>query len=138
MISLTPWHVKQLTLQRRGHFPKECCAILLGRIKDNHATVENICPIENIADTDQFLMEPQQQGNIMMLTCQEGNRHLPKIVAYYHSHPEYCLGEPSPTDLKLAKQGWYRGVHLIHGADGINGWYWDGIGFTKVEVSCTE
>lgn len=135
-IKLSEWGRKQLILQRDGHLPSECCAILLGRFKNNVAIIENICPIENISKMSGglFMMDPQQQGNIVTSVKDGGGNKFVHIVAHYHSHPIGSKGIPSHIDFEMAKRGWAIGLHIIHGEDGINAWYWDGEKFSEAEV----
>jgi len=136
-IILDEWIQRELNIQRNTHNPAECCAILLGKYTDNPETVkaDNVCLIKNVSGGGEFLMDPQQQYNIVRSVRNGGGNKFVQIVAHYHSHPPNCAGRPSATDIKMAKRGWNIGVHLIHGSDGINAFYWDGNAFTQIEVT---
>lgn len=133
-LALTSWGYNQLKLQKAGYSPNECCAILLGRQIDGTRIVENICPIQNLSESGQFLMHPQQQLNIIQGTKFGGGSRFVDVMAYYHSHPPNCLGIPSSIDKQKALEGWAIAIHLIHGEDGLRGWWWDGEEFTEIEV----
>jgi len=135
-IIMSGWVKQQLSIQRKAYFPGECCAILVGRrIDDTRIVAENVCPIKNIYhNTGEFLMDPQQQGNIVMSVKDGGGNPFVSIAAHYHSHPPNSIGSPSATDISRAKQGWSKGIHLIEGIDGLNAFYWDGKKFDKAEI----
>jgi proteasome lid subunit RPN8/RPN11 len=138
-IIINTWAIKQLQKQRQAYLPEECCAILLGRdVNKTTVRVENVCPIQNLSPAGEFLMDPQQQGNIVMSVKDGGGNKFVKIAAHYHSHPINSLGRPSSTDFLMAQRGWAVGLHLIEGSDGLNAFTWDGKVFTEAEIEINE
>lgn len=143
VLRYTKWVADQLHIQRSSYLPAECCAILLGRSDKANPEImhaENVCPIQNVSESriGLFLMNPQQQYNIVSSVKDGGGNKFVKIAAHYHSHPKGSMGYPSHTDFTQALKAWSIGIHVIHGDDGINAFYWDGDQFTPIKTEVTD
>jgi proteasome lid subunit RPN8/RPN11 len=111
----------------------EVCGLLGGR----DFTLAHYYPVSNIAaDTRrEYLMEPKQQIDAMRRMRERGE----ELLAIFHSHPDT---EPQPSETDLARAAYPDTIYLIAGpaAGGmqLNAFYYDGAGFTPVELHITD
>lgn len=88
-------------------YPSEGCGVLLGGVDGDLRRVERQVPAENrVPDrSDRYEVDP----DLLRRLLEEEDRGGPRVVGFYHSHPD-AAPEPSSTDRGLAWP-WY--VYLI-------------------------
>lgn len=82
----------------RKLYPKECCGLLIGYLKNNTLVCEDIKICENIADDsyNYFEIDPK---DIIYIHKKYRNTKL-SIIGHYHSHPKDLLNSlPSQKDI---------------------------------------
>ena len=99
MLRLEREHADQMVAHSLEEEPNECCGILTG----SDDVVSKAHRITNTAKSPfRYLMDPQEQLNVML----ESERSGQEILAFYHSHT-HSPAFPSPTDVRMAQQsGW--------------------------------
>ncbi len=85
-------------------YPREGCGVLVGQAADGERRVTRQVPVENRWDDrrDRYLVDP---GTLRRL-LEEEERGGPRILGFYHSHPD-ARAEPSSTDREYAWP-WYH------------------------------
>lgn len=82
----------------RKLYPKECCGLLIGYLKNNTLVCEDIKICENIADDpyNYFEIEPKD----IIYTYKKYRNTKLSIIGHYHSHPKDLLNSlPSQKDI---------------------------------------
>ena len=99
MLRMVKAHADQMVAHSLEEDPNECCGILTG-IDD---VVSKVHRITNTAMSPfRYLMDPQEQLNVMLESERSGH----EILAFYHSHT-HSPAYPSPTDVRMAQlSGW--------------------------------
>ena len=99
MPTITREHAREIIEHARDANPHECCGILAG----NGGVASHLYRITNTStDPHLYLMDPQQQLNVML----ESRKHGRELLAFYPSHP-HGPPHPSETDVRMAlKSGW--------------------------------
>ena len=109
--------------------PNECCGILFG----NKETITRIQPAKNVHTTPETHFELDPAALIAAHKAERDGG--PKIIGYYHSHPN-GLPEPSKTDQASAAgdgKTW-----AIIGQDEIRFWLDRPDGFKPLSYSITD
>ena len=106
MPTITREHEREIVEHARAAEPYECCGILTG----NDDAASHLHRITNTSNNPNlYLMDPQQQLNVMM----ESRKHGRRVLAFYHSHPQ---GPPYPsaTDVRMAQQSGWLGEDIYY------------------------
>lgn len=79
-----------------NHDENESCALIFGTIKENHAEVKDIVPMNERAERSvvHFSMDPLEAFKEIEKAENEGL----ELVAIFHSHPGKGIPAPSGTD----------------------------------------
>ena len=103
-------------LNQIKYFSKERCGLLLGKISESTAVLQNFCIIENIArKTDvHYIMEPQQMINILGGTSLINKKSSVDFCGIFHTHPTHPP-IPSSVDKAYAQMALYNVVYIIMG-----------------------
>lgn len=82
-------------------FPREACALLVGRREQGRTTILRVAPMRNIAPnpTHAFEIDPAGQIALRRELREAGGEE--KLIGHWHSHPN-GLAEPSATDATMA------------------------------------
>jgi proteasome lid subunit RPN8/RPN11 len=83
----------------RRAYPEECCGILVGRLENGAAVVEEVAPGRNVATGRhrRYEVDPAQ----LVAAHKESRRAGRRVLGYYHSHPDRPA-VPSARDLEHA------------------------------------
>lgn len=85
-------------------YPYECCGVLLGEVQGTLKVVTAIKPLENVHEEGherRFRIDEKAMFQLM----REERAGGPKILGFYHSHPDHPA-RPSGYDLEWASP-WY-------------------------------
>lgn len=99
--------------------PYEACGVLIGRMENNIAIVEQTIPMENTKkSSSRFEIDAEQLYKIWDFA----DKNNKEIVGIYHSHP-FSLAVPSLVDRPYMEYNPYP--WLIIGIDGLKGYLLD-------------
>ena len=133
-------HIEYNLIQKQAYDVKgrEACGVLVGKIKNNTAYVEQVRPIKNISvQDDSFMMDPQEYLSAIIDTDYYSDTPKYTLLGIYHTHPDFP-GYPSSIDWKVAEKGQViEGMYLIFTTEGnsIYSYYWDGKKFIVLKRS---
>ena len=106
MLRMEKEHADQMVAHSLQEDPNECCGILTG----SDDVVSKVHRITNTANSPfRYLMDPQEQLNVML----ESERAGQEILAFYHSHT-HSPAYPSPTDVRMAQQSGWLGDDVFY------------------------
>ena len=106
MLRMEKAHADQMVAHSLEEDPNECCGILTG----TDDVVSKVHRITNTARSPfRYLMDPQEQLNVMLESERSGH----DILAFYHSHT-HSPAYPSPTDVRVIE-----GEYVVAGAFGL-------------------
>lgn len=94
----------------KAAFPAECCGLLLGGQTPQGWNIARVRPMRNASARPElgFEFEAREQ----FVAQREADAAGLEVLGNYHSHPNGRRG-PSPTDLRLARERFDRGLWLI-------------------------
>ena len=109
--------------------PDECCGLLLGR----DGVIEDARPADNVAaePLSRFEIDPQALIDAHRAARAGG----PRILGYYHSHPQGCA-TPSATDREQAAHD--GSVWAIVGEGDVTFWRDEGAGFVPLSYTIED
>lgn len=100
MLSLLPAQVAQFNALAEAAFPREACALLIGREHgDGVIEVTEIVPAENIAEAPDCEFELDPAIHVAVLRRLREENAVERLVGHWHSHPN---GKPEPSDKDAA------------------------------------
>lgn len=100
MLSLLPAQVVQLNALAEAAFPREACALLIGREHgDGVIEIVEIVPAENIAATPNAEFELDPAAHVAVLRRLREANSVERLVGHWHSHPN---GSPQPSEKDAA------------------------------------
>ena len=106
MLRMKKEHADHMVAHSLQEDPNECCGILTG----SHDVVSKAYRITNTAKSPyRYLMDPQEQLNVML----ESERSGQEILAFYHSHT-HSAAYPSQTDVRMAQQSGWLGDDVFY------------------------
>ncbi len=106
MLRMEKEHADQMVAHSIQEDPNECCGILTG----SDDAVSKVYQVTNTARSPyRYLMDPQEQLNVML----ESERSGQEILAFYHSHT-HSPAYPSPTDVRMAQQSGWLGDDVFY------------------------
>lgn len=108
----------------------EACGILVGRIVNDVAIVEEVRQIKNISDDPQnaFVFDPQEYYDAIADTTWFAENAAYELLGMWHTHPDFP-GYPSSYDWAAALAGKViEGAYLLYTTKGqdLYNYYWDG------------
>ena len=96
-IVLSKDQIDVLVNNARRNIPNESCAILFGKVEDDHYTVKDIFLTKNIEDSPvNFTISNEE----LIKGYQEAEKRNLDVVGIFHSHPD-SEAYPSSTDRKF-------------------------------------
>jgi proteasome lid subunit RPN8/RPN11 len=119
-------------LAREG-YPREACAVLVGRRQERSARVVYLHGAENLhADGHRrYLLDPGAFVGADLVARQAGL----EVLGFWHTHPDHAAS-PSETDLAEAWEGYSYLIQAVNaaGAGELRSWRLDGDAFVEEEV----
>jgi proteasome lid subunit RPN8/RPN11 len=101
MLSLLPAQVAQLHALAEAAFPREACALLIGREHgDGLIEIVEIVPAENVAASPDCEFELDPSTHVAVLRRLREANAVERLVGHWHSHPNGCP-EPSAKDAEM-------------------------------------
>lgn len=98
MLSLLPGQVAELNRMAEQAFPREACALLVGREHgDGVIEVTAIVAAENVAQMAEHEFELDPAAHVALLRRLREANAVERMVGHWHSHPN-GRAEPSATD----------------------------------------
>lgn len=115
MIHLSDKHEAAIRDHAARDYPYECCGVLLGRVENGVKVVTETRPIDNTHEDGherRFRISPE----ILFKLDREERAGGPKVLGFYHSHPDHPA-RPSQYDRDHAA-GWYSYIIVTSLRDG--------------------
>lgn len=100
MIRLTAAQAADLTQMAEAAYPREACALLVGRTEADRIEIAEIVAGDNVAASPEREFEFDPAVHIALLRRLREARGAERLVAHWHSHPD-GRAEPSAQDAAM-------------------------------------
>lgn len=100
-LSLTEAQADLLARMAESAFPREACALLVGRAEADRIAIAEIVPGDNVAASPEREFEFDPAAHIRLLRRLRESAASERLVGHWHSHPN-GRAEPSAQDAAMA------------------------------------